>query len=686
MPTRSPARPARKTGRQSATSTAQTTPRVNVTAASAGACAAAGSTATPVPCTCSSQAGSAGSPSAVAQAPAVFGHGRGVVADVGREVEARVGAGAHAAGARRHGRAHARGRAPAGREELRLRHQASAALRSRFSAAMSALRSAGKRRLDLDRAAVARMRKNQLRRMQRLPPETVQGLGERGRRAARNREAPAVHRVADQRIARMRKVQADLVRASRLQRDAHPGVAAEALDHAVIRDGLAPALAHRHAHPVDRMAVDRRVDPAARRSSRRRTPPGTRDGSRAPPARRRAWCAPIRCGRRSARPKCPCRGDGRCRRAAASRGADRGRAARSAACGPDCRRRDARRARPACRRPARPRPPRRRRGAVPARRPGRRPRRARRGRFARRRRRCRAAAARGRRRAACRRRSSASGASARIQAGRRPAPGRGAVRLPAAASAVRVGDGWNSCGSGAVFCPVYCVDSTAGVQSFAASQNDGAHPPDRVRHRRSRGLRLQGARSRATAAEPHVREGARPAAGRRLPRRRALLRGARGALPVQPGGPPGAPRHDLCVLPRPRAGIRGRCGRPVRARESDAPARRLCDVPAGPHLLRALAELPRALVQHRPQRAPAPGRQARVRRLRPADPRSARTASTRTMRASAWCSCATASPTTRSTWRTTTCGARPTSRRSTARATASRTTTGRRQSARRSRS
>ena len=50
------------------------------------------------------------------------------------------------------------------------------------------------------------------------------------------------------------------------------------------------------------------------------------------------------------------------------------------------------------------------------------------------------------------------------------------------------------------------------------------------------------------------------------------------------------------------------------------PARRLRDVPARPHLLRALAELPRALVQHGPERAPSSGRAARLRRLRPADP------------------------------------------------------------------
>src|SRR5688572_33306975 len=82
------------------------------------------------------------------------------------------------------------------------------------------------------------MRKDELGRVQRLPPESVQGLRKYRRRTARNRKTPAIDRVADERIARMRQVQPDLVRAPRLERDAHPGVAAEALDHAVVGDGL----------------------------------------------------------------------------------------------------------------------------------------------------------------------------------------------------------------------------------------------------------------------------------------------------------------------------------------------------------------------------------------------------------------------------------------------------------------
>ena len=79
-------------------------------------------------------------------------------------------------------------------------------------------------------------------------------------------------------------------------------------------------------------------------SSRRCTPPGTRARSRAPRAPRPAWCAPRACARRPATRWCPCRGDGRCRRAAALEVAS---CASSAFCSvwSDCPRRDARRAR-----------------------------------------------------------------------------------------------------------------------------------------------------------------------------------------------------------------------------------------------------------------------------------------------------------------------------------------------------
>ena len=65
------------------------------------------------------------------------------------------------------------------------------------------------------------------------------------------------------RIADVRHVHADLMRAPGLQLQAHVRMRAEALEHAVVRDGLAAIFANRHAHAIDRMSADRRVDHAA---------------------------------------------------------------------------------------------------------------------------------------------------------------------------------------------------------------------------------------------------------------------------------------------------------------------------------------------------------------------------------------------------------------------------------------
>ena len=65
------------------------------------------------------------------------------------------------------------------------------------------------------------------------------------------------------RIANVSHVHADLVRAPRFQFQTHMRVRAKALTHAVVRDGLAAVLANRHAHAIDRMSADRRIDHAA---------------------------------------------------------------------------------------------------------------------------------------------------------------------------------------------------------------------------------------------------------------------------------------------------------------------------------------------------------------------------------------------------------------------------------------
>src|SRR6185312_13025500 len=76
-------------------------------------------------------------------------------------------------------------------------------------------------------------------------------------------------------------------------------------------------------------------------------------------------------------------------------------------------------------------------------------------------------------------------------------------------------------------------------------------------------------------------------------------------LSVQQPGAPGPAGPDVRVLQEPRAGIGDRPGRSVYPREPRAPARRLRVLHQGPDAVRAQPELPRALVQRRPDRAPA---------------------------------------------------------------------------------
>ena len=234
MPTRSPVRLARKTGRQSATSTrTDLSARERDGASAATLHDAAGSTATTVPVHLLEPGGLRGQAERVAKPRRLSVTAR-VVADVRREIEAGVGC--RRSRRRRASsppRARARAR-PVGHQEFRPAISPRPRARSRFSAAMSACRSAGSVDSTSIARPVARVRKHELRRVQRLAVKSVQGLGQRRRRAAGNRETAAVHRIADERVAGVRQVQPDLVRAPRLQRDAHPGVASVALDHAVV--------------------------------------------------------------------------------------------------------------------------------------------------------------------------------------------------------------------------------------------------------------------------------------------------------------------------------------------------------------------------------------------------------------------------------------------------------------------
>src|SRR5204862_6405585 len=93
------------------------------------------------------------------------------------------------------------------------------------------------------------------RRRARAEPGAARGGG---------RRRPAVDRVADGRRADVGHVHADLVRAAGLELDLAMRVRAEALEHAIARPRLAPAVDDGHARALARVPADRSVDaPAA---------------------------------------------------------------------------------------------------------------------------------------------------------------------------------------------------------------------------------------------------------------------------------------------------------------------------------------------------------------------------------------------------------------------------------------
>ncbi len=100
-------------------------------------------------------------------------------------------------------------------------------------------------------------------RVQRLPGEFAKSLdqGLAGHRG--NPEAPTVDRIADQGIANMAHVHADLVGTPGLQLDPGMGVRTEAFQHAVMADRHLAGVDHRHLLPLHAMPSDRRIDGAA---------------------------------------------------------------------------------------------------------------------------------------------------------------------------------------------------------------------------------------------------------------------------------------------------------------------------------------------------------------------------------------------------------------------------------------
>src|SRR6266850_2951770 len=88
---------------------------------------------------------------------------------------------------------------------------------------------------------------------------SVQGLAGKAEAVAR---AAAVDGVADQRVADVLEMHADLVRAAGLEPAFDERGAAEALEHAIARARRLAAVRHRHARARSDIAADRRVDGA----------------------------------------------------------------------------------------------------------------------------------------------------------------------------------------------------------------------------------------------------------------------------------------------------------------------------------------------------------------------------------------------------------------------------------------
>ena len=80
------------------------------------------------------------------------------------------------------------------------------------------------------------MAKAQSRGVQRLPAEAAQRLDQHVRRPGGYRETPAVDGVADQRVAPVREMHADLMRATGLELHIDIGCAPEPLEDGVMRD------------------------------------------------------------------------------------------------------------------------------------------------------------------------------------------------------------------------------------------------------------------------------------------------------------------------------------------------------------------------------------------------------------------------------------------------------------------
>ena len=99
--------------------------------------------------------------------------------------------------------------------------------------------------------------------MQRLAFEFPQCRNQLVASAARPLEPPAVDRITDDGMPRMREVQANLMRTAGLEPNGAQRMRAESLEHPIMRDRRAAVLADRHARSVAPVPADRYVDRAA---------------------------------------------------------------------------------------------------------------------------------------------------------------------------------------------------------------------------------------------------------------------------------------------------------------------------------------------------------------------------------------------------------------------------------------
>ena len=299
-----PSRSHSSTGRQSAIRTAHTLPgRRAMQASACGGIAVASASTTRVPCTCCNQHGSAGK--CARRRSRLARTRRGVVVDVGAEVQAVEGRAADAAVARGDQAAHAGGRRPVRHDPVSGQRHAvasrTAGLRSRRAGAQSQVK----------RSPLSGCMSASRVRVQRLAPEScVPPAAPRERRRVRGRRD---RRAPD---GRWRQVHADLVRAAGFQAAFEQAPAGARAAHAVVRHGR---LACARPRPCACAAPDggrSAPRPCPSQAGRPARAPDSRAGRCAPEAGAPGWFALQASSRPPAVRWCPCPADARCRHAA----------------------------------------------------------------------------------------------------------------------------------------------------------------------------------------------------------------------------------------------------------------------------------------------------------------------------------------------------------------------------------